>query len=296
MVTYEPALEQLQLQWEALAPQVDKVVIVDNHSTVDVVGWMQRKSALTGDVIVLEYNFGIAKAQNIGIHRAQDHGATHVLLMDQDSVPATDMVQELLVAARDCDALAAVGPCFLDARQDNPPPFIRVRGFRQERVAREPGRNVVPVDYLIASGCLIPMAALQQVGGMREDFFIDYVDIEWGLRAKREGLQCFGVFSAAMCHSIGDTPLRFLGRQMPVHSPLRHYYQARNRILLYREPWVPLSFKWVDGWRLVVKVGFYSLLTPPRMQHFLMMLRGLWHGLTGRTGPRYPWPPTQEQP
>ncbi|MBP9061874.1 MAG: glycosyltransferase family 2 protein [Rhodoferax sp.] len=288
VVTYEPVLEMLQLQWNALVPQVDRVVIVDNHSTVDVRAWMQCNNLGAGFVIVLEQNFGIAKAQNVGISWAREQGATHVLLMDQDSVLAPDMVQELLDAASGCHSLAALGPCYVDARMENPPPFIRMRGLRMERVVQQPGRNVVPVDYLIASGCLIPMAALNQVGLMREDLFIDYVDIEWGLRAKREGLQCFGVFSATMSHSLGETPYPLFGRQIPIHSPLRHYYHVRNAILLYREPWVPMNFKWVDGWRLLLKFGFYSLLTPPRLQHFLMMLRGFWHGIKGRAGPRFP--------
>jgi len=119
---------------------------------------------------------------------------------------------------------------------------------------------------------------------MREDLFIDYVDIEWGLRARHQGFQSYGVCSAYMRHSLGDHPINFFGKNIPLHSPLRHYYHFRNAVLLYREAWVPLNWKLVDGWRLCLKYVFYSLFAKPRMAHWRMMTLGLWHGLKGKTG------------
>lgn len=296
VVTYQPVLDQLQRQLDSLVPQVDAVVIVDNHSIADLSLWMKLSATPAHAVIQLDCNYGVARAQNVGIAWAQEQEATHVLLMDQDSVPAPDMVAMLLEIALNCPSLAAVGPRYLDLRQDNPPPFLRVRGLKLERFACEPGRPVVLVDYLISSGCLIPTAALEQVGLMREDLFIDYVDIEWGLRARREGLQCLGVFAATMTHNLGETPCHFMGRVIPVHSPLRHYYHVRNAILLYREPWVPSNWKLVDGWRLLLKFGFYSLVTAPRLQHLRLMTLGLWHGLKGRAGPLKPFDLTKVRP
>jgi rhamnosyltransferase len=143
----------------------------------------------------------------------------------------------------------------------------------------------VEADFLIASGSLIPVAALDRVGPMREDLFIDYVDVEWCLRARREGLRCYGVFEATMEHRLGESRVRVFGREATARSPLRHYYLMRNALLLYRESWVPLNWKLVDAGRLLLKFGFYSLAAPPRLQHVRMMARGLWHGLTGRAGP-----------
>jgi rhamnosyltransferase len=119
---------------------------------------------------------------------------------------------------------------------------------------------------------------------MREDLFIDYIDIEWGLRAKAKGFQSFGVCDAEMYHSLGEEPISLLGKKFPNHSPLRHYYHFRNAIHLYKESWVPLNWKLVDGWKLLQKFGFYSLFGKPRRDHFMMMSRGLLHGLLGKSG------------
>ena len=140
--------------------------------------------------------------------------------------------------------VAAVGPRYIDERRDNnPPPFIRITGLKLERLTCTTQDTVVPVDYLISSGCLMPMSVLGKVGGMRDDLFVDYVDVEWGLRARHYGFQCYGVCSAYMEHSLGDHPLTFFGIDIPLHSPLRHYYLFRNAVLLYKEPWVPLNWK-----------------------------------------------------
>lgn len=284
VVTYQPELQQLKRQLDALLLQVRAVVVVDNASRGDLVAWMEHDALRGYAFIRLDRNYGIARAQNIGINWARNKSATHVLLMDQDSMPAPDMVIELLSAAQDLQNLAAVGPRYLDARQDNPPPFIRVRGLHLERMVCKPDCIIVEVDYLISSGCLIPMSVIDRVGLMREDFFIDYVDIEWGLRARSQGLRSYGVCTAAMAHSLGEIPRRFMGRFIPIHNPVRHYYHVRNAVLLYREPWVPLNWKLVDGWRMVLKFGFYSIMTPPRLQHLRLMVLGCWHGLRGKSG------------
>ncbi len=180
--------------------------------------------------------------------------------------------------------VAAAGPRYLDERQNNPPPFIKVHGLRVTRCPCLNEGDVVEVDYLIASGSLIPMATLDAVGGMAEDLFIDYVDIEWGLRAASRGFQSYGVCAAAMEHDLGETPIRFLGRSLPLHSPLRHYYHFRNAVWLYINGDVPRNWKLADGWRLVLKYGFYTVFAVPRMAHFRMMSRGILDGLRGRLG------------
>lgn len=288
VVSYQPVLDQLQRQLDSLVPQVDDVVVVDNHSIADLSIWMKLSANPARAVIQLDSNQGVARAQNIGIEWARKQNATHVLLMDQDSIPAPDMVRELLMAAQSIADVAVVGPRYLDVRQGNPTPFVRIRGLRFHRLPWDAGHPILPVDCLITSGSLIPMIALDQVGLMREDLFIDYVDTEWCLRARREGLQSYGVCTAAMTHSLGETPHLFFGRTIPVHAPLRHYYQVRNAILLSREPWVPLNWKLAISWHLLLKFGFYSLVTTPRLQHLRMMALGVWHGVRGRAGPMTP--------
>lgn len=288
IVSYRPQLEDLGELLDALVPQVDSVVVVDNGSEDHFGDWLEKYHAHSIHGIFLGSNTGVAAAQNVGIDWARRQGTDYVVLFDQDSLPAPDMVRCLVEAVQVKQAagckVAAVGPRYLDERQDNPPPFIRVQGLKLLRQVCAKSNSIVDVDYLISSGCLIPMSTLDAVGVMREWLFIDYVDIEWGLRARHHGFQSYGVCSAHMQHSLGDYPIEFFGKNIPLHSPLRHYYHFRNAVFLYKEPWVPLNWKLVDGWRLCLKYVFYSLFAKPRMAHLRMMTLGVWHGLVRKIG------------
>ncbi|WP_176037556.1 glycosyltransferase family 2 protein [Brucella tritici] len=286
IVTFNPDIEQLNKLIEATAPQVQRLLIVDNGSHIELTSILVERE--NTELIALGENFGIAKAQNIGIKYAKTIGTDYVLLLDQDSIPALDMVATLVAAANTKHSqgikLACVGPRYDDPRQEIPVPFIQIKDYRMIRQTCETNECLVEVDYLIASGCLIPLETIKNVGVMREELFIDYVDIEWGLRAQESGYQSFGVCAASMQHQLGDEPVYFRGRHIPVHNPLRHYYHFRNAVWLYRQDWLRRNWKVVDGLRLVRKFVFYSLMTPPRLQHFKMMSLGIWHGLTGQMG------------
>lgn len=289
VVTYHPELDKLRLLLDSLACQVDGVVLVDNGSSDSVLSWLGAyQYPVPLQVFSLGDNKGIAAAQNVGIQHVMRQEVDYVILFDHDSHPESNMVAKLRDAAEEKLAagvnLAAVGPRYLDDRHDNPPPFIQVHGLKVERQPCTRCDSVVEVDYLIASGCLIPTRTLGLVGDMQEKLFIDYVDIEWGLRAKTKGFQSFGVCAAMMSHDLGDEPFVFFGNKYPHHSALRHYYHFRNAIWMYCQDWPPLHWKLADGLRLFLKYGFYTLFAKPRYKHWWMMTKGVWHGLTGRMG------------
>lgn len=288
-VTYNPGPGEIERLIESVLPQVAALVVVDNGSAEEVAARLPVNASPQVQYVPLAKNLGIAAALNRGIEIAMSEGATYVLLLDQDSQLANGMVETLLFAVGERERqgvqVAAMGPRYLDPRQENPPPFIRIEGLRLHRCQCNPPEAIIPVDYLISSGSLVPMTTLDAVGGMDESLFIDYVDIEWGLRAKALGYQSFGVCAATMQHSLGENPIEFLGKKLPLHSPLRHYYHFRNAVALYRRGGVPLNWKLVDGYRLLLKLGFYSLFAKPRGEHLRMMLLGLWHGAVGRSGP-----------
>lgn len=288
IVTYNPDMAVLQTLLDALLPQVAQAIIVDNGSSADLTPWFER--ARYGHLLLhkLDQNYGIAHAQNVGIEKLGAGPEDFILLSDQDSKPAVDMVHELRKAVLRLMAegkkVAAVGPCFMDVRQNNPPPFTRVEGISLKRQYAEIPNSIVEVDHVIASGCLIPVPVFDSVGLMNSDLFIDYVDIEWCLRAKNLEFQSFGVFSAKMNHSLGDEHVNFMGRKVTLHSPLRHYYLIRNGFWLYKQKYIPVNWKFVDGYRILIRICFYTLFAKPRRQHFSMMMQGLAHGLKSRMG------------
>lgn len=289
VVTYQPDPGVLDELLRALVPQVDSAVLVDNGSEAGLMMRVEKAAPPGAEIIRLGANRGIAFAQNAGIRWAQQRGADFVLLMDHDSIPAHDMVARLLevaqVKSHEGVHLAAVGPRYQDDRQHTISPFIRVQGLSIKRQECDCLDSAVPVDFLIASGCLIPRAAIDAVGMMDDALFIDYVDVEWGLRAGKLGYRSFGACAAHMKHSIGEPPVNFLHRKFTVHSSVRHYYLFRNAVWLYLRSGLPRSWKLADGLRLVCKYAIYALLGRPKLAHIRMMNRGVYDGVRGRMGP-----------
>jgi rhamnosyltransferase len=289
VVTYQPDPGVLDELLRALVPQVDSAVLVDNGSEAGLMTEIVKAAPPRTEIIKLGANRGIAFAQNAGIRWAQQRGGDFVLLMDHDSIPAHDMVARLLEVAHAKTHqgvhLAAVGPRYQDDRQHTISPFIRVQGLSIKRQECAGPDSAVPVDFLIASGCLIPMAAIDAVGMMNDALFIDYVDVEWGLRADKLGYRSFGACAAHMKHSIGEPPVVFLRRKFTVHSSVRHYYLFRNAVWLYLRSGLPRSWKLADGLRLVCKYAIYALLGRPKLAHIRMMNRGVYDAVRDRMGP-----------
>lgn len=293
VVTYHPDVAVLERLLRELLRQVAWVVVVDNGSRIAIQEWLEMVFANDQriEAVCLGSNFGIAAAQNKGIQRARQARADYVILFDQDSEPAPDMVSRLLSAAKQKLAqgveLGAVAPAYADSEAGILSGFVRVGLFGFTRVACLTNDELVEADFLIASGSLIPMATLDTAGDMDEGLFIDHVDTEWCFRVKAKGYRLFGVCSARMIHSLGNRRSRvwlFRWRSVPYHSPFRYYYMFRNSVLLQRRAYLPSRWKQADLFRCLRAMLFFGVFSSQRGACLLMMLRGLRDGLAGVIG------------
>ncbi|UJW85864.1 glycosyltransferase family 2 protein [Devosia sp. SL43] len=283
-MTFNPNLPKLRDLLAALAGQVDGGIVVDNGSEHDPAAALGRGTLC----ISLRENVGIAQAQNLAIHEARKQGCDYVILFDQDSLPPPGMISTLVAIAEQKrlagELVAAIGPAYIDQRLGKPSRFLRTHGWSSSLQTREVGETVV-VDHLIASGCLIPMQALDRVGGMRAELFIDYVDTEWSLRAEHQhGLLSYGTFTTTLDHELGDRPIEAFGQRYAIHPPLRHYYLFRNSVWLWRQPWLPIRWKVARGPKLLLRLGFVAVFGKPPFSQWRMIAQGLRDGFVGKMG------------
>lgn len=213
-----------------------------------------------------------------------------MLLLDQDSALPHGMVAKLLAAEGELlkkgEKIAAVGPQYVDEKTDIPSFAVRYRDFTVHRIRLDPHSSVpVETDVLIASGSIIRAVALESVGMMREDLFIDFVDTEWALRARSKGFKSYCVPDAVMTHSVGEVAIRIFGKSVYLHSDLRKYYRLRNAIYLLRlssmgRQWRSYILRWIP---------YYFVLTlwvsKNKLQSTRLLLGALWDGLLGKLGP-----------
>jgi rhamnosyltransferase len=294
-VAFNPDRARLAEQLRALQGQVDEILVLDNASEQRVEealdGLLEEHHGTPLKFITLDRNEGVARGFNIGARHASGSGARFVLLLDDDSVPAPDMVARLLegyrqgVALAGASAVAAVGPRVNDPRDPREYPFIRLGWFHNRRLRCGGTRGVVSCDFLISSGSLVALDAVQRVGEFDEALFIDSVDLEWCCRARSRDFALYGVCAASLDHRLGDRRRVFLGFiQLVVHSPVRIYYMTRNRFLLYRRPYMPLKWKLKDFIRAAAKFTATMLFVAPRLEYAHMTLRAIRDAAMRRGG------------
>ena len=279
----------LEMVMVAISPQVDQVLLVNNGSFTGFKDWVRNKDALA-EVIEMSENLGVGTAQNQGIIWSKNKGFSHVLFLDQDSIPQTEMVRNLIEALIYLEKyngqIAAVGPRIVDARSRKDFPFINFGSLSVRRkICQQPytGKYVL-TDFLISSGMLVSLSVFERVGMMEEDFFIDNVDLEWCFRARSQGFALYGVCDAELEHNLGEQVVHFwLGRVVNIyqHNPIRQYYMMRNRLLLYRKNYTPHSWVIQDFFRLIFKMFFIILFMPKRLINIRMILKGIHNGLRG---------------
>jgi rhamnosyltransferase len=280
-VTYHPGPDFVT-QIGRVLPQAGALVIVDNGSAAAEVEMLRRLAANSMITLVLNANnLGIARALNIGIERAVALGFAWTLLLDQDSVVDADMVQTLLAvhaAFPDRDRLAVVGSGFRDV-------------YAAESTPINVGDGWIEVECVITSGSLIPLPVHARVGAFREEFFIDYVDIEYCYRARALGFRVIKTRATLMSHAIGAITRHTvfgINKWTYNHSPDRRYYIARNNTVLLREYGHYVLGLWAlkslsRCLRLCKRIILYEQMKTRKMA---AVAQGWWDGVRGHLGPR----------
>lgn len=289
IVTYNPVLTELAEQLTALLQEGMQVILVENASTnAEAIEQLARAyDSNQVELIRNSENIGLAAAQNQGIAHALSADAGHVIFFDQDSVPEKGFLQELLRAEalmlEQSIHVAAVGPTTYDPTNGQVYPVTRYVGpFIRRHYPSD--KEILEATFLIASGCLVRREVLERVGNMREELFIDYIDVEWSLRAQHHGFKCFVVGSARMSHRIGDNRVKFFGRTISAHSPLRRYYLVRNSFLMLRLSYIPYSYKAREIALNIARILAFLYISNSRREYLTKTRRAVIDGLRGKFG------------
>lgn len=295
IVTFQPELQSLRTLVGEVLEQVESVYLVDNSRPEWLDGLSLESLGARLKVMRLGQNTGIAHASNLGVDRAARDAFPYVLLLDQDSRPGPAMVRMLLAALEDAHGLpegrrvVAAGPALRDGTSGRTVIYPNGRwGPKAEYQDEAMTSEALPVGYLPASGALISVASFRELGGFREDLFIDHVDLEWGMRVSLSGMSSVVVPQAVLEHRLADESreIPLLGHRMSLHSdPRRDYFNVRNAILIARQRSTPGM--WVVGLLgRQVRWAVATLLAArgTRLRRARCMLRGVFDGFSGKGG------------
>lgn len=236
------------------------------------------------ELLCLDENEGLAKALNIGIRWAKEQGYEFVFLFDQDSSLCDLFIERMVASYRKAELastkpLAALGPRIFNPQSMRQTPFKLFNRLllRSDRTLGPGSRSHFIADFLITSGTLLPLKHIENVGFMKESYFIDNVDLEWCFRAKSLGFNLVGTDDAILYHAIGERSMHPLVRSgiMAQHNPSRTYYSSRNRIHLYKVPYSPWGWKIRDIVRFTIKASWLLLSSKQRRQYWQNISSGI---------------------
>ncbi len=219
----------------------------------------------------------LEQLHNVGIKAASNHGADSVLILDQDSVPPSNLV-EVLTQCFNKQAIssdiACVGPVIVDKQTRKE--YKSVNRYTGEKEHRY-------VKSIISSGSLIVMDVYKKIGDMDEDLFIDNVDFDWCWRAIYQGYKVVQCRNVEMKHKVGEHTISIFNLfELQVPGVIRHYYQVRNRMLLKGKNYVPNIFKVRSIVMTFIELFVYSFFVSPRLKRSKMMIKGLIDGIFGK--------------
>lgn len=283
VVTYKPDITALLKLLGQLNKEVD-FVVVDNgtpdieHLSESICVYDQCQA-----LIRLDENVGLAKALNKGIAWANEGGCEFAFLFDQDSSVCDLFVSRMVKAYKaveqhSINGVAAVGPRLINPQSMRQTPFkLFNRLFlRSDRPFAGSATHFI-ADFLITSGTLLALKHLAKIGTMKEDYFIDNVDLEWCFRAKSKGFDLIGTDDALLYHAIGElsqSPLVKAGI-IAKHNPSRTYYSSRNRTHLYSVHYSPLGWKLRDIFRFMLKSMWLILSSSERKLYWKNIRSGI---------------------
>jgi rhamnosyltransferase len=279
IVAFSPDIDCLNDLIKNILSGGSKVIVVDNS----------KKSQIHKfddfDLIELNDNLGIAKAQNIGIKKAIDNAADVIIFFDQDSVIDFNFIKNISKPLN-INKPMITSPIFVDEKTSFHFPSMKFNKFGLlNSFDNSFYKNPFPVDLIISSGSAVTSITFEEVGLMDEKYFIDFVDTEFSLRCRKKDIPILAVPAAKMKHTIGNKMINFFIFRVFIHSPIRSYYKIRNAFIFIKNKNVPFLF----GLKNIISAITHNFIPiiiskKEKMQYFKYYFLALKHGFLGVTG------------
>lgn len=177
-------------------------------------------------------NLGYAGGNNVGIRYAIQRGAEYIWLLNNDTIVDRDSLTEMIRLAESSEQVGMVGSKLLYYDRPN---IIQAAGgcwfnfwqglsHQYGWLEEDHGQwdNVFQPYYISGASLLVRGKVLETVGYLNEVFFLYGEELEWQIRARRQGWLIFYCPGAKVWHKENAS----LGYK----SPVVEFYSTRNNL------------------------------------------------------------------
>jgi len=261
ILSYLPFLERLII-WENTPKESQKNIFFEDSS-------LQNKILTWGE----NTNAGLGAPFNKAVEYAEKEGFTHLLTMDQDSLFLEGDFEKYIN--------------FIENRPSENciycPNYLVQGNYYFDR-----GVEFEYVDRYLNSGAVFPLSLFDKIGLFREDFFLDTIDVEYGLRANKNNINIVAVSFVTLLHEAGyqRKKRRLLWKVVfpNEYSPIRSYYIIRNALITFKEypdPRQKRKYLWYWFYKRLVFIVLYE---KNKINKIRALFLGYYHGKTGALG------------
>ena len=175
-------------------------------------------------------NLGYAEGNNIGIRKALEADVKWILLLNNDTSVHPTFLEELYQAAQAHPEAGILGAKVV--YYDRPDilwalggklqqPFGRIKMFGRGELATLLSNQIEEFDHVPGAVMLVRAVVFKQIGLLDSEFFLNWEDAEFCLRAQKAGWRILGVPQSLVRHKVSRATA----------GKLATYFGQRNRLL-----------------------------------------------------------------
>lgn len=261
IVLYNPNIERLKQNIDAVTNQVELVVLVDNGSqnSGEIINLYKQYENIR--IVMNKSNLGIAKALNQIFELADELEYEWIITLDQDTVLENNTIIKMI---DHCNENKIGIIC----------PRVNYEGWTNRELRKD---GCEDINACMTSGAFTKVESWRMVGGFEESYFIDYVDNEFCMKLRKQGFRIVRDYSCSMNHQLGESKeLSLFGKKVHYskHSPFRCYYMTRNNLVFirtYRED--------INVSKEYLKFGFLLMMNLFFNYGFIQTKKMIWQGI-----------------
>lgn len=194
-----------------------EILLVDNGSTDGSVECL-RKQYPEIEIIENGENLGFAEGNNVAIRRVIEKGTDYILLLNNDTIVAPNILTELVEVLEKDSSIGIAGPTVYYYKKKD---LIQSAGgkisWNKGQSSHLTNENdmklnkIRDVDYIMGCALFTKCDLFKKIGYLNKDYFAYWEETDWCVRAKRAGYRIFHVPAAKIWHKGGSTTKKTSG-------------------------------------------------------------------------------------
>ncbi len=263
-----------------------EIFVVDNASKDNPEGLI-RQNYPEIHFIRSSHNLGFAGGNNLAVKAAK---GDYIFFINNDAEITEGCLEKMVDLFENQPTIGVVSPllCYYNENPTQNPDIIQYAGttpvhpmtarnstIGEKQVDTGQFQQPMPTAYCHGAAMMVKKEVIEKVGGMFEDFFLYYEELDWCERIRRAGFEIWIEPRAKVFHKESVT--------VGALSPLKTYYLNRNRVYFMRRNFGGINFIFFCLFLMFITVpkNLLTFILRGRFEHAKVFIKAIAWNITG---------------